>query len=282
MKQKLFNTLLRKDESYKGFRSCKVCHPPSWEFSQIMTNDDTYIYEYIAWLEKNQFPDKSYKKHPISSLENFKKIKQKFQKKIGISLEKYIRVKRVRSILENDISNSKYTNKIFFNHLSTPIGEMVFCYFGNKLNLLEFVDRKMLETELQFLKDKLKGFFVYKKSKFSDEVTQQMQEYFSCSRTSFSIKLDPIGTDFQKNVWNSLINISYGKVISYKEQANYLKIPSAIRAVASANGKNMISIIIPCHRVIGSDGKMAGYSGGVERKKYLINIEKTMPNKKEM
>jgi AraC family transcriptional regulator of adaptative response/methylated-DNA-[protein]-cysteine methyltransferase len=189
-------------------------------------------------------------------------------------LGKYIRIKRVRHILENDIPNSKYTNKIFFSHLSTPIGEMVFCYFDNKLNLLEFVDRKMLETELQFLKDKLQGVFIYKNSKFSDKVTKQIKEYFDGSRTSFSIKLDPIGTDFQKNVWNGLVNISYGKVISYKEQANYLKIPSAVRAVASANGKNMISIIIPCHRVIGSDGKMAGYGGGIERKKYLINIEK--------
>ncbi len=314
MKQKLFDALLRKDKSYvgkyyaaikttrifckmdcgckkplydntffyksikecleKGFRSCKMCRTFSWEFSQIITNDDVCIYEYISWLEKNKFPDKSYKKHPISSLENLTKIKQKFQKTIGISLGKYIRIKRVRHILENDIPNSKYTNKIFFSHLSTPIGEMVFCYFDNKLNLLEFVDRKMLETELQFLKDKLQGVFIYKNSKFSDKVTKQIKEYFDGSRTSFSIKLDPIGTDFQKNVWNGLVNISYGKVISYKEQANYLKIPSAVRAVANANGKNMISIIIPCHRVIGSDGKMAGYGGGIERKKYLINIEK--------
>ncbi len=175
MKQKLFDALLRKDKSYvgkyyaaikttrifckmdcgckkplydntffyksikecleKGFRSCKMCRPFSWEFSQIITNDDAYIYEYISWLEKNKFPDKSYKKHPISSLENLTKIKQKFQKTIGISLGKYIRIKRVRHILENDIPDSKYTNKISFNHLSTPIGEMVFCYFDNKLNL---------------------------------------------------------------------------------------------------------------------------------------------------
>jgi methylphosphotriester-DNA--protein-cysteine methyltransferase len=69
----------------KGFRSCKVCRPLSWEFSQVITNDDTHIYEYISWLQKNKFPDKSYKKHPISSLENLTKIKQKFQKIIGIS-----------------------------------------------------------------------------------------------------------------------------------------------------------------------------------------------------
>jgi hypothetical protein len=94
-----------------------MCRPFSWEFSQIITNDDVCIYEYISWLEKNKFPDKSYKKHPISSLENLTKIKQKFQKIIGISLGKYIRIKRVRHILENDIPNSKYTNKIFFSHL---------------------------------------------------------------------------------------------------------------------------------------------------------------------
>lgn len=318
MKQKLFDALLKKDEYYvgkyyaaikttgifckmdcgckkplyentsfyksikecleKGFRPCKVCRPLSWEFSQIITDDYTTIHQYISWLEKNPFPDKSYKEHPIASLENLTEIKKKFQEIIGISLGKYIRLRRVNYILENDTSDSKHPNKIFFNRLSTPIGEMVFCYFENKLNLLEFVDRKMLETELQFLKDKLQGFFVstigLEKSKFSDEVTKQIKEYFSSSRTWFSIKLDPLGTDFQKNVWNALIDIPYGKTISYKEQATYLKNPSAVRAVASANGKNMIAIIIPCHRVIGSDGKMAGYGGGVERKKYLINIEK--------
>ncbi|WXU00177.1 MAG: Methylated-DNA--protein-cysteine methyltransferase [Catillopecten margaritatus gill symbiont] len=252
----------------EGFRPCKMCRPLSSEF-----DNETYIYEYIRWLEKNQFPDKSYRKHPISSLEYLTKIKKDFQKAIGISLGKYIRIKRVNHILENDTSEQKHPNKIFFNRLLTPIGEMIFCYTDEQLHLLEFVDRRMLETELQLLKDKLKGFFVKKQSKFSNKVLKQMEEYFDKSRTSFSIDLGLIGTDFQKNAWGALINIPHGTTMSYKEQADYLNNPSAVRAIASANGKNMIAIIVPCHRVIGSDGKMAGYGGGIERKKYLINLE---------
>lgn len=308
MKQELFDALLRKDRTYvgryyaaikttgifckmdchckkplyentvffksikmcveEGFRPCKMCHPLSSEFSS-----KTCVYEYIRWLKKNQFPDKSYRKHPISSLENLTKIKKDFQKTIGFSLGKYIRIKRVNHILESDTSEQKHPNKIFFNRLLTPIGEIIFCYTDEQLHLLEFVDRRMLETELQLLKDKLKGFFVKKQSKFSDKVVKQMTEYFDKSRTSFSIDLGLIGTDFQKNVWDCLIDIPHGKTMGYKEQAGHLNNPSAVRAVASANGKNMIAIIVPCYRVIGSDGKMAGYGGGIERKKYLINLE---------
>lgn len=101
----------------------------------------------------------------------------------------------------------------------------------------------------------------------------QLDEYFQNKRTSFRLKLNPQGSDFQKKVWYELQNISFGKTISYLDQAKRMGNAKAIRAIAAANGKNPIGIIIPCHRVIGSDGSLTGYAGGIWRKKWLIEHE---------
>lgn len=101
----------------------------------------------------------------------------------------------------------------------------------------------------------------------------QLQEYFNGKRKDFDIKLNPEGTDFQKKVWNQLLEIPYGKTLSYLELSKQLGDVKAIRAVANANGKNPIWIIIPCHRVIGSDGSLTGYAGGLNRKKWLLEHE---------
>lgn len=101
----------------------------------------------------------------------------------------------------------------------------------------------------------------------------QLSEYFSGNRKEFDLKLNPQGTDFQKAVWKELNNISFGKTRTYLEQTKKLGDPKAIRAVASANGKNPIWIVIPCHRVIGSDGSLTGYAGGIWRKKWLLDHE---------
>jgi methylated-DNA-[protein]-cysteine S-methyltransferase len=101
----------------------------------------------------------------------------------------------------------------------------------------------------------------------------QLDEYFSGTRTEFDLKLNPQGTVFQQSVWNELLNISFGKSRTYLEQTKQIGDPKAIRAVASANGKNPIWIIIPCHRVIGSNGSLIGYAGGFWRKKWLLEHE---------
>lgn len=105
------------------------------------------------------------------------------------------------------------------------------------------------------------------------EAATQLKEYFAQERTTFSLTLDPQGTDFQKRVWNELGTIPFGKTTSYLKMAQQLGDPKVIRAAASANGKNPISIIIPCHRVIGSDGSLTGYAGGLHRKKWLLDLE---------
>ena len=101
----------------------------------------------------------------------------------------------------------------------------------------------------------------------------QIREYFAGNRTQFDLKLNPTGTEFQKKVWAELQQIPYGKTLTYLELSKKLGDPKAIRAVAAANGKNPLWIIIPCHRVIGSDGSLTGYAGGLWRKKWLLEHE---------
>ena len=101
----------------------------------------------------------------------------------------------------------------------------------------------------------------------------QLQEYFNGDRNQFNLKLNPQGTDFQKRVWNALEEIPYGKTVSYLELSKQLGDVKAIRAVANANGKNPLWIIVPCHRVIGSDGSLTGYAGGLHRKQWLLEHE---------
>ncbi|MFT4697962.1 MAG: methylated-DNA-[protein]-cysteine S-methyltransferase [Flavobacteriaceae bacterium] len=103
--------------------------------------------------------------------------------------------------------------------------------------------------------------------------SNQLKEYFEGNRSQFDLKLNPEGTNFQKRVWDKLLEIPFNTTLSYLEMANRLGDPKVIRAAASANGKNPISIIIPCHRVIGSDGSLTGYGGGLHRKKWLLAHE---------
>lgn len=105
------------------------------------------------------------------------------------------------------------------------------------------------------------------------EVVLQLNEYFEGKRTDFTFKMNPKGTDFQKKVWEELLKIPFGKTASYQEITNKLGDPKAIRAVANANGKNPLWIVVPCHRVIGSDGSLTGYAGGLWRKKWLLEHE---------
>lgn len=106
-----------------------------------------------------------------------------------------------------------------------------------------------------------------------EDVVYQLKEYFDGKRTVFDLKLNPNGTDFQKRVWKALLEIPYGKTTSYLNLSKTLGDVKAIRAVAAANGKNPLWIVVPCHRVIGSDGSLTGYAGGLHRKKWLLEHE---------
>lgn len=139
----------------------------------------------------------------------------------------------------------------------------------NGLCMLEFTDseRNLLKNFEDFLIVENSSLPLFK------ELKLQIEEYFNKNRTKFDLKLDLHGTDFQKRVWNELLNIEYGKTRTYLNQSKELGDVLAIRAVANANGRNKIAIVIPCHRVIGSDGSLTGYAGKVWRKKFLLKLE---------
>lgn len=140
--------------------------------------------------------------------------------------------------------------------------------------MLEFTDRRMIETQIARLKKYLKAELLPGESPFFEILTKELKEYFIGKRKEFSVPLVTPGTDFQKSVWKVLQEIPYGKTRSYKEQAIAIGNLKAIRAVATANGDNRIAILVPCHRVIGSDGQMTGYGGGIWRKQWMIQMEK--------
>lgn len=106
-----------------------------------------------------------------------------------------------------------------------------------------------------------------------EEARRQLEEYFAGSRQNFDLPLNPGGTDFQRRVWRTLMDIPYGTAISYRELARRADCPRGYQAVGQANGRNPLPILIPCHRVIGADGTLGGYSGGLDRKRFLLDLE---------
>ena len=145
--------------------------------------------------------------------------------------------------------------------------------------LLEFSDRRMLNTEYKDLARYLKTNIEEGESIHFQALIIQLNEYLKGVRKEFSLPLVTPGTLFQQSVWKELMTIPYGTTCSYLEQSIALGKPESIRAVANANGMNRISIIIPCHRVIGSDGRLTGYGGGLKRKKWLLDHEKRYSGK---
>ena len=143
-------------------------------------------------------------------------------------------------------------------NFKTPLGIATIIGDENGIAKISIADQGKLSTEIP--------------SVLKEAITQ-LNEYFDKTRTRFTFKLNPKGTDFQQKVWEGLLEIPYGKTMSYLELSKKLGDMKAIRAVASANGKNPLWIVVPCHRVIGTDGSLTGYAGGLWRKKALLELE---------
>ncbi len=171
-------------------------------------------------------------------------------------------------------AESKGKQLITVNRMLTPLGPMFAGATEEGLCLLEFTDRRMLETQLNRLKSRLKAEVVTGVSPWFGVLDEQLKAYFAGKLKVFDIPLVLPGTDFQRTVWEELQRIPYGMTRSYQEQAAAIGRPAAVRAVAHANGDNRISIIIPCHRVIGADGDLTGYGGGLWRKRWLLERER--------
>jgi methylated-DNA-[protein]-cysteine S-methyltransferase len=173
-------------------------------------------------------------------------------------------------------------NEITITYYKSPVGELILGSFENQLCLCDWRYRKMRNEIDQRILKGLNAEFAEGESKIIYNTINQLNEYFEKQRTDFDIPLKLIGTDFQKGVWNELKNISFGKTETYLSFSRKLGKEKAIRAVASANGANAISIIIPCHRIIGSNGEMIGYAGGLAAKRKLLQLESKNPNTEQL
>ncbi len=153
--------------------------------------------------------------------------------------------------------------KLYYDYIDTPLGELELTSSANHLLAALFVKTEKNVLDKQPVLE----------SEINNEAKKQLTAFFKKELTQFKLPINPAGTEFQKMVWSELVKIPFGTTISYLTLAKKLGDPNSIRAAASANGKNPISIIIPCHRVIGTDGKLVGYSGDMWRKQWLLNHE---------
>ena len=164
-------------------------------------------------------------------------------------------------------------NIISIKYYSSPAGELILGSIEDKLCICDWKSEKRRESIDNRIKKVLNAEYCFQTSDVIEQSIAQLDEYFAHQRTEFSISLIFAGTDFQKLVWNKLLEIPYGTTISYGEMARQLGMPKAVRAVANANGANAISIFAPCHRVIGSNHQLVGYGGGLDAKKVLLDLE---------
>lgn len=289
-----------KDAILKGYRACKVCHP-----MEKAGSTPEYVDRVLRLLDED--PSLKLKDYDLLKLEiEPSKIRRWFLKNHGITFHAYQRMYRINTAFKKlqtgtsvtDIAfdsgyeslsgfndsfkkvfgvspkNSKEKHVIDFTRIETDLGTMVACATDKGVCLLEFSDRKGLETELKQLAKYHNANIVQGQNKYFKQLKEELDAYFEGRLKEFNVPLDISGTDFQKQVWQALVEIPYGTTSSYLRQAEVLGKPSSVRAVANANGMNMIAIIIPCHRVVGSDGSLTGYAGGLWRKQKLIDLEK--------
>lgn len=283
-----------------GYRPCKVCKP-----MEMASETPSYIKEVIKELNNDPFlkiKDQDLVRRGIEP----NTIRRWFKSHYNMTFHAYQRMLRIntafqkistgesvtntafdlgfeslsgfnssyKKIVGDAPTNSNYKNVINIIRITTPLGPMFAGATEDGICLFEFTNRKMLETEFKDLNKRLNAVILPGENFHLIQLKREVKEYFEGIRKIFTIKLDAPGTDFQQSVWKILREIPYGETWSYQDQANALGKPKAVRAVANANGHNRISIIIPCHRVIGSDGTLTGYGGGLERKKWLLDFER--------
>ena len=165
------------------------------------------------------------------------------------------------------------TREIHVRYLETPVGELVLGSLEDWLCLCDWRYRSQREQVDLRLKRFFQAEFVERASSVTDLAASQVSDYFTRKIRKLEIPLVFAGTDFQILVWNEIMKIPYGTVISYQELASRTGRPDAVRAVANINGQNALALMVPCHRVVGSNGNMIGYSGGIRAKKYLLQLE---------
>ncbi|MEM7485106.1 MAG: methylated-DNA--[protein]-cysteine S-methyltransferase [Bacteroidota bacterium] len=286
-----------------GYRPCKICRPT--ENANKAPEQVEIAMELVKSNLKEKITDDALRQKDISP----EIVRRWFKKNYGMTFHAFQRMYRINNAfleLKNgkratatafdsgyeSLSGFGYTykkllgqspqksleeNLILISRLTTPIGPMFICATENGVCLLEFVDRRMLETEFKDLQRLLKAKIITGTNAHIKQAKKELSEYFLGTRKVFDVQVHTPGTAFQNSVWDNLKKIPFGETVSYKQQAERIGKPKAVRAVAFTNGLNRIAIMIPCHRVIGTNGQLRGYGGGIERKRWLLNHEKSNP-----
>lgn len=281
-----------------GYRPCKVCRP-----TENAHSAPTFIEQALELVRadpKTRISDTALRNHDISP----ERVRRWFLQNHGITFQAFQRMQRVNIALQElkggrnatdvafdsgyeSLSGFGYTCKrltgvapteqtrvIVIQRFTTTLGPMFVCATERGVCLLEFTDRRMLETEFRDLQRLLKARIMAGKNSHTRQAEREIHEYFSGTRQHFDLTLDAPGTDFQRAVWQALRDVPYGQTSYYQSLARQIEKPAAVRAVAAANGANRIAIVIPCHRIIGKEGAMTGYGGGIARKEWLIEHER--------
>ena len=176
-------------------------------------------------------------------------------------------------------TQAKAHGGLFAQRIETPLGAMVAVADDEGLRLLEFADRRALEGELAILRKRLRTNVVPVEHPHLDTLREELADYFAGRKLTFAVPLRSVGSEFQMRCWKLLRSIPVAETRSYSWMAEQLGAPGAQRAVGRANGTNMISIVVPCHRVIRADGTLCGYGGGLWRKKWLLEHERKWKKK---
>lgn len=288
------------DALLASFRPCKRCKPLS--HPNIVSK---LVQTLVDAVEKN--PEKRWKDSDFKELSvDASTARRQFKKRFGMTFVAYARARRMglamkqiregQAVIDAQLSSgyesgsgfrdafsrimgappakSEHTKVLKASWIDTPLGSMLAVADEESLYLLEFVDRRGLEKEIQRLRQKTKLPIIPGKSHPARQIEEELKWYFSGKLQEFKTPLQFMGSPFQKRVWEELQKIPSGETRSYAEIAKTIGKPSAFRAVALANGANQIAIVIPCHRVINSNGSLGGYGGGIKRKEWLLKHER--------
>lgn len=283
-----------------SFRPCQRCCPLSHpnQVSELIQTLVTAVEEY---------PEKRWKDKDFQALSvDTSTARRQFKKRFGMTFVEYARARRMgiamkniregKSVIETQLDMGYESSSGFRDAFSrimgaaptllgqtpvlkaawldTKLGPMVAIADENVLYLLEFVDRRGLEREIERLRKRTKSAILPGETEPIRSIKEELHHYFEGKLRDFKTPLSFLGSPFQKSVWAELRKIPYGNTRSYAAIASLIGNPSAFRAVANANGANQIAIVVPCHRVINTNGKLGGYGGGMARKKWLIQHEK--------
>jgi AraC family transcriptional regulator, regulatory protein of adaptative response / methylated-DNA-[protein]-cysteine methyltransferase len=283
-----------------SFRPCKRCRPLSHP-----NHVSKLIQILVEAVEKN--PEKRWKDRDFRELSvDASTARRQFKKRFGMTFVEYARARRMglamkqiragKAVIDAQLSTGYESDSGFrdafsrimgtaptklgqsnilkASWLDTPLGPMIAIADEKALYLLEFVDRRGLEREVERLRKKTKSAIIPGHTQPINSIENELKMYFEGILIEFKTPLFFLGSPFQKRVWEELKKIPSGETRSYSEIATAIGQPTAFRAVANANGANQFALIIPCHRVINTNGELGGYGGGLTRKKWLINHEK--------